>query len=124
MIMAHFQLSLPGLARDFNELTEQEKEFVEYFINMDLECITPVLNCYEGIGPKGYGTALTLARIIKVKERILSDRQLATALKKNDLYRFITRNAQPSHNTFNTLRRRIGPAGFIEIHKRFVKKAN
>ena len=124
MLMVHFQLSLPGLARDFNELTKQEKEFVEYFTTIDLECIIPVVNCYEGIGPKGYGTALILARIIKVKERILSDRQLAVALKKNDLYRFITSNTQPSHNTFNTLRRRIGPAGFIEIHKRFVKKAD
>jgi hypothetical protein len=82
-----------------------------------------VVDCYAGLGPKGYGTALILARIIKVKERILSDRQLADVLKKNDLYRFITRNTQPSHNTFNTLRRRLGPRGFIEIHKRFVKKA-
>jgi len=83
-----------------------------------------VVDCYAGIGPKGYGTALVLARIIKVKERILSDRQLAEALKKNDLYRFIIRNTQPCHNTFNTLRRRLGPRGFIEIHKRFVKKAH
>jgi hypothetical protein len=49
---------------------------------------------------------------------------LAKGLKKNDLYRFITKNTQPSHNTFNTLRRRLGPEGFIEIHKRFVKKAH
>jgi len=122
--MVHFQLSLPGMARDFNELTDQEKELIEYFSTIDLECITPVVNCYSGIGPKGYGTALILARIIKIKERILSDRQLAMELKKNDLYRFITRNTQPSHNTFNTLRRRLGVEGFVEIHKRFVKKAH
>jgi len=115
--MVHFQLSLPGIARDFNELTDQEKELIEYFSTIDLECITPVVNCYSGIGPKGYGTALILARIIKIKERILSDRQLAMELKKNDLYRFITRNTQPSHNTFNTLRRRLGVEGFVEIHK-------
>jgi hypothetical protein len=123
MIMVHFQVPLPGLARDFNELTAQEREFIAYFSTIDLDCISPVVDCYAGIGPKGYGTALILARIIKVKERILSDRQLADVLKKNDLYRFITRNTQPSHNTFNTLRRRLGPRGFIEIHKRFVKKA-
>jgi len=122
--MVHFQLSLPGLARNFNDLTKQEREFIDYFSSIDLECISPVVNCYTGIGPKGYGTALVLARIIKVKERILSDRQLAVALKKNDLYRFITSDTQPSHNTFNTLRRRLGPQGFIEIHKRFVKKAH
>ena len=121
--MVHFQVPLPGLARDFNELTAQESEFIAYFSTIDLDCISPVVDCYAGIGPKGYGTALILARIIKVKERILSDRQLADVLKKNDLYRFITRNTQPSYNTFNTLRRRLGPRGFIEIHKRFVKKA-
>ena len=121
--MVHFQIPLPGLARDFHDLTDQERQFIAYFSTIDLDCITPVVDCYAGIGPKGYGTALILARIIKIKERILSDRQLADVLKKNDLYRFVTKNTQPSHNTFNTLRRRLGPKGFIEIHKRFVKKA-
>jgi hypothetical protein len=124
MIMVDFQLPLPGLARDFNTLTDEEKEFIDYFSTINSDCISPVVDCYKGIGPKGYSTALILARIIKVKERILSDRQLAKALKKNDLYRFITRDTQPSHNTFNTLRKRLGPNGFIEIHKRFVNKAH
>jgi hypothetical protein len=124
MIMVHFEIPLPGLARNFNHLTEQERDFIEYFSTIDLECISPVVDCYAGIGPRGYGTALIMARMIKVKERILSDRQLADALKKNDLYRFITLDTQPSHNTFNTLRRRLGTAGFIEIHKRFVEKAH
>jgi hypothetical protein len=122
--MVYFQVTLPGLARGFNDLNQKEREFIAYFSTIDLDCIAPVVDCYKGIGPKGYGVALILARIIKIKERILSDRQLADALKKNDLYRFITHNAQPSHNTFNTLRRRLGPEGFIEIHKRFVRKAN
>jgi len=124
MIMVDFQASLPGLGRDFNSLTEQEKEFIAYFSTIDPDCISPVLNCYAGIGPKGYETALILARMIKIKERILSDRQLAKTLKQNDLYRFVTCNMKPSHNTFNTLRRRLGPNGFIEIHKRFVRKAH
>ena len=122
--MVHFQIPLPGLARDFNNLTEQEKGFIAYFSTIDVDCISLVVNCYAGIGPKGYGTALILARMIKIKERILSDRQLAEALRKNDLYRFVIRDTQPSHNTFNTLRRLLGPTGFIEIHKRFVKKAH
>lgn len=63
-------------------------------------------------------------RIIKIKERILSDRQLAEVLKKNDLCRFVTRDIQPAHNTFNTLRKRLGPKGFMEIHKRFVLRAH
>jgi hypothetical protein len=122
--MVDFQIPLPGLARDFDTLTEEEKEFIAYFSTIDIDCISPVVNCYAGIGPKGYGTSLILARMIKVKERILSDRQLAKVLKKNDLYRFVTWDNQPSHNTFNTLRKRLGPTGFIEIHKRFAKKAH
>ena len=122
--MVNFQVPLPGLSRNFNNLTEQEKEFISYFSTIDIGCISPVVNCYAGIGPKGYGTSLILARMIKVKERILSDRQLAKALKQNDLYRFVTEDIQPSHNTFNTLKRRLSPDGFIEIHKHFVRKAH
>ncbi len=122
--MVYFQIPLPGLARDINTLTTEEKDFIEYFSSIDDNCISPVINSYTGTGPKGYGTSLMLARIIKVKERILSDRQLAKSLKQNDLYRFVSRDIQPSHNTFNTLRKRLGQKGFIEIHKRFVNKAH
>ena len=122
--MVCFQIPLPGLARDINTLTTEEKDFIEYFSSIDDNCISPVINSYTGVGPKGYGTSLMLARIIKVKERILSDRQLAKSLKQNDLYRFVSRDIQPSHNTFNTLRKRLGLKGFIEIHKHFVNKAH
>lgn len=122
--MVDFQLPLPGLARDFNTLTQQEKDFIAYFSAIDMDSISPVIDCYAGIGPKGYNVFLILARIIKIKERILSDRQLAEVLRKNDLYRFATRDIQPAHNTFNTLRRRLGPEGFVEVHKRFVLKAH
>jgi len=122
--MVNYQVPLPGLARDFNHLTKQEKDFIAYFSTIDMDSISPVIDCYAGIGPKGYNVFLILARIIKVKERVLSDRQLADVLKKNDLYRFVTRGIQPAHNTFNTLRKRLGPKGFAEIHKRFVLKAH
>jgi len=121
--MVNFQIPLPGLARDFNNLTQQEKDFIAYFSAIDMESISPVVDCYAGVGPKGYSVFLILSRIIKIKEHILSDRQLANALKKNDLYRFVTKDIQPAHNTFNTLRKRLGPKGFVEIHKRFVLKA-
>lgn len=121
--MVDIQIPLPGLARNFNNLTQEEKNFIDYFSMIDTACISSVVNGYAGIGPKGYGTSLVLSRIIKIKERILSDRQLAKALKQNDLYRFATQDIQPSHNTFNTMRRRLGHKGFIEIHKRFVHKA-
>lgn len=122
--MTKFQIPLPGLARSFDNLTQHEKEFIEYFSVIDDECLSPAGACYAGIGPKGYGSALIISRIIKIKERILSDRQLEKALRQNDLYRFVTRDIQPSHNTFNTLRRRLGCKGFIEVHKGFVKKAH
>ena len=101
----------------------KKKKFFDYFCTIDSNLISPLVDAYAGIGPKGYGASLILARIIKIKERILSDRQLAKTLKKNDLYRFVTRDIQPSHNSFNTLRRRLAPKGFVEIHKRFVGKA-
>jgi len=68
--MVNFQLPLPGLARDFSNLTTEEKEFLAYFSTVDIDCISPVDAYYAGIGPIGYGTALVLARMIKVKERI------------------------------------------------------
>jgi hypothetical protein len=64
MVMVHFQIPLPGLARDFNDLTEQEREFIAYFSTIDLDCISPVVDCYAGIGPKGYPSAdITIERI-------------------------------------------------------------
>ena len=56
--MVHFQISLPGLTRDFNTFTTEEKEFIEYFSSIDDNCISPVIDSYTGIGPKGYGTSL------------------------------------------------------------------
>jgi hypothetical protein len=49
---------------------------------------------------------------------------LAEVLRKNDLYRFVTNDIQPAHNTFNTLGKRLGSEGFVEVHKRFVLKAH
>ena len=121
--MVSFQLPLPALARDCSALNDEEKDFIHYFSAIDHSCIAPVLNGYKGIGPKGYGTSLILARLLKIKQRILSDRHLAKALRQHDLYRFVTNAIQPSHNTFTTLRTRLGTHGFIEIHKRFIKKA-
>ena len=51
--MVDFQLLFPGLARNINNLTEEEKDFIAYFSSIDLNCITPVIDCYAGIGPKG-----------------------------------------------------------------------
>jgi hypothetical protein len=66
--MVDFQLPLPGLARDINSLTQQEKEFINYFAAIDPTCINPVVRHYVGVGPRGYGTALIFARILKIRE--------------------------------------------------------
>ena len=52
--MVDFQIPPPGLARDFNQLTQQEKDFIAYFSNIDMESIAPVVDCYAAIGPRGY----------------------------------------------------------------------
>jgi len=41
--MVHFQIPLPGLARDFNTLTEEEKEFIAYFSTIDTLYVPGVL---------------------------------------------------------------------------------
>jgi hypothetical protein len=67
-----------------------------------------------------------LARILKVKERISSDRELSEKLAKIGIYREaigIGRQEIPAHNTFHTLRQRLGPEGFFQIHQRFVLEA-
>lgn len=72
--MVDYQIPLPGLARDFKHLTREERDFLSYFSSIDTETLIPVEKVYAGIGPKGYGIFLVLARILKIKERILSDR--------------------------------------------------
>ena len=51
--MVDFQLPLPGLARHFNSLTKEEKDFIDYFSIIDSKCISSVVDHYAGIGPQG-----------------------------------------------------------------------
>ncbi|MCX5798561.1 MAG: hypothetical protein NTU90_03205 [Proteobacteria bacterium] len=51
--MVDFQIPLPGLARNFNSLTPQEQDFIAYFSSIDMDSISPVMDCYAGVGPKG-----------------------------------------------------------------------
>jgi len=107
--------------------TQQEAEFLEYFRRIDKRAIAKILSEYRSSGPVGYATALVLARILKVKERISSDRELSEKLAKIQIYREaigISRHNIPSHNTFHTLRQRLGPQGFIRIHERLVLQAH
>ena len=63
--MVHFQVPLPGLAGDINTLTAEEKDFFDYFCTIDSSCISPIVDSYAGVRPKGYGASLILARVIK-----------------------------------------------------------
>lgn len=119
-----YQIPLPGLARAFDQLTREEYTFLQYFAAIDTELLMPAERIYAGVGPKGYGRFLVVARMLKIKERILSDRQLAESLRRNDLHRFVTGDIQPAHTTFNTLRKRLGTKGFEQIHRGFVLKAH
>jgi len=106
--------------------TLQEADFLNYFRQIDKHTIRKILTKYRSAGPIGYETSLVLARILKVKERISSDRELSDKLSKIQIYREaigIKRNMVPAHNTFNTLRSRLGPEGFIQIHRHFILQA-
>ena len=106
--------------------TSQETDFLKYFRQIDKRAIRKILSEYRSTGPLGYATSLVLARILKVKERISSDRELSEKLAKIQIYRDavgIKRNNIPAHNTFNTLRSRLGVGGFVQIHQHFVIQA-
>ena len=103
--------------------TPEERKFLDYFRSIDRHAIEEILAYYHSTGPIGYSSSLVLARILKVKERISSDRELSDKLAKNPIYREaigIKRDEIPAHNTFNTLRQRLGPEGFASIHGCFV----
>ena len=106
--------------------TPQEKEFLQYFRRIDKRAIRNILSQFRSTGPIGYATSLVMARILKVKERISSDRELSEKLGKIRIYRQavgLGHNEIPAHNTFHTLRHRLGPEGFIRLHQHFVLQA-
>ena len=125
--MVNYQLYLGISSRSFHNLTEKEKSFIDYFTKVNMNDISQVMDELYTAGPKGYGSSLILARIVKIKERISSDRELADKISRNELYRFITKIDHehiPAHNTFNSSRARIGVEGLKKIHSNFVLTAN
>ena len=106
--------------------TSQESEFLKYCRLINKHSIDNIFLRYRSTGPVSYASSLILSRILKVKERISSDRKLSDKLAKIKIYRDtigIKQHEIPAHNTFNTLRQRLGPGGFVEIHQHFVLKA-
>lgn len=107
--------------------TNQEIEFLNYFRNINKRSIRHILDKHRSTGPVGYTTSLVLARILKVKERISSDRELSEKLAKIRIYREaigIGQHEIPAHNTFHTLRQRLRPDGFFQIHQSLVLEAH
>lgn len=107
--------------------TSLEMEFLNYFRSINKRAIKDIFAQHHSTGPVGYSTALVMARILKVKERISSDRELSEKLGKIQIYREaigISREEIPAHNTFHTLRQRLGPGGFARIHRGFVLQAH
>ena len=112
------------MARNY---TPQERQLLDYFRSIDKRAIEKILSDYHSTGPIGYSSSLILSRILKVKERISSDRELSEKLAKNPIYRHavgISAHEIPAHNTFHTLRQRLGPEGFSRVHQHFVLKAH
>ena len=106
--------------------TPKESEFLKYFRCINKHSIDTILSRYRTTGPVGYASSLMLARMLKVRERISSDRELSEKLAKIKIYRNaigINSDEIPAHNTFNTLRQRLGSEGFVEIHRHFVLQA-
>ncbi|MDO9465096.1 MAG: transposase [bacterium] len=123
ILNANIEQEVQSMTRKY---TLQEMEFLEYFRSIDKHTIGEILSEYHSTGPTGYSSSLVLSRILKVKERISSDRELTEKLAKNPIYRDavgINSNEIPAHNTFNTLRHRLGTEGFLRIHRHFVFQA-
>ena len=123
ILNTNIEQEVQELARKY---TPQERKFLDYFHGIDKNAIKKILSEYHSTGPLGYSSTLILSRILKVKERISSDRELCEKLGKNPIYREavgIRSYEIPAHNTFHTLRQRLGPEGFSRIHGHFVFQA-
>lgn len=122
-----YQLYFKPFSSAYEDLSDPSNDFVNYFTSIKRQHIQPVIDeMYAGVGPTGYGISLFLSRILKVKEVFLSDRRLAEKLANNATYRavcLLDKESTPAHNTYTTLRNRLGVEGFRQIHRNFVIEA-
>ncbi len=79
--MPELQIKLGIFSKDYGCLTGEEKRFLDYFIMIRESSIEPVMRKHYSAGPKGYGTSLILTRMLKIKERISADRELASGVR-------------------------------------------
>ena len=123
-----YQFCFKPFSSAYEDLSDPNNEFVNYFASINLHNISPIIDqTYVDIGPRGYGVSLILSRILKVKELLFSDRILAEKLRSNATYRAVClmeKGHTPAHNTYHTLRHRVGVEGFRQIHRNFVYQAH
>lgn len=65
--MPDYQLRLGIFSKSYADLTDNEKEFINYFLRVKMHCISNVIDSLDTTGPHGYGSSLVLTRIIKIK---------------------------------------------------------
>lgn len=122
-----YQLYFKPFSSAYEDLSDPNNDFINYFASIKLQHIQPVVDkMYAGVGPTGYRVSLLLSRILKVKEVFFSDRRLAEKLAHNATYRavcLLDKASTPAHNTYTTLRNRLGVEGFRQIHRNFVIEA-
>ena len=123
-----YQLYFRAFSSAYEDLSDPENDFVNYFASIRLQNIKPVIEqYYKGVGRNGYGVSFILSRILKVKEILFSDRILAYRLSQNATYRAVClmeKGHTPAHNTYNTSRIRLGVEGYRQIHINFVNQAH
>jgi len=126
--MGEIQIPFGAISSAAADLADPENDLVNYFLNIDTQPIATVIEkAFGSRGPKGYGVSLVLSRILKVKQVFISDRILAKRLKEVATYRRLCEFCDgkvPAHNTYSTLRKRLGVEGYAEIHAGFVRSAH
>jgi len=117
--------TVSGAGADF---VDPENNLVNFFLSINIKPIATVVSKAFGIrGLRGYGVSLFLSRILKVKQVFISDRILAHRLKEMATYRRLCGFQGckvPAHNTYNTLRKKLGVKGYAEIYAGFVRRAH
>jgi hypothetical protein len=126
--MGEIQIPFEMVSSAGADLSDPENDLVNFFLSIDIKPIATVVSKAFGIrGPRGYGVSLFLSRILKVKQVFISDRILAHRLKEVATYRRLCGFQgckAPAHNTYNTLRKKLGVKGYAEIHAGFVRRAH
>lgn len=126
--MGEIQIPFRAISSAGEDLNDPKNDLVNYFVNINIEPIAAAVEkAYGSLGPKRHRVALFLSRILKVKQVFVSDRTLATRLKEVSTYRRLcgfSYGKAPAHNTYNTLRKKLGVNGYAMIHAGFVRAAH